>query len=56
MDLAQLNSDATLQSDALGDSAQYSKRLQQMYQRQVDGFHQESRRLDGLLGPAHPRP
>ena len=50
MDLVQLNSDATLQSDALANSAEQSKRLQQMYQRQVDGFHEESRRLDAMLG------
>jgi len=56
MDLAQLNSDATLQANALGDSAAYSRRLQQMYQRQVDAFHQESRRLDTMLGPANSRP
>ncbi len=56
LDLVQLNSDATLQSDALGDSAQYSKRLQQMYKRQVDSFHEESRRLDTMLAPTNPRP
>jgi hypothetical protein len=50
MDLVQLNSDATLQADALANSAEHSKRLQQMYQRQVDGFHEESRRLDAMLG------
>ena len=54
MDLLQLNSDATLQADALANSAEQSKRLQQMYQRQVDGFHEESGRLDAMLGQTAP--
>ena len=38
----------------LANSAEQSKRLQQMYQRQVDGFHEESRRLDAMLGQTAP--
>ena len=49
MDLLNLHQNAVFASDSLGDWAQESTQIKDIYQRQVDGFVQERAKLDGLL-------
>ena len=50
MEIVRLNQDMTLVSDNLGDKARYSRQIQDMYRRQVDGFQAERAELDRLMG------